>query len=592
MKQIPSVNTTKGQEWNVSITVQDNGGAWSIVYNSSTIAIANSIPLITIQTSNNPEFVVEDQPIAIENNYYIFSDNDGDNDLSFVRWYKDSFPQPQFDNQSVPADFTSPGDVWFYIITPYDGEESGSFKTSPLITIESRPVINSFNPIPRNDTEGYYELEFNIADSRNDIKRVEFYIYLNSTVAVPTSILTSSEAGRPNIWILDYYLTDYSYLNTLTIFNVMVLTEVSYSVTYEIELVESYNFTIVDIAPPRVVNAWFERDNERNPTTLTFYAEIDERGSGISEVILYYAFTQAENGGGGSSIQQSLNIPMEFQRMSVDYYLYSISVDLGSYKTDLDISYTIHTRDNEGNVNEFAFDNSDLPEQRILFTPPGLPEELLFIGVAIIFIIFFGAVVYVRFIRKPEIRGLDKDLVLEKIKEIPDTEIMNSLDAHTIGIVVSFFDQRHGPIPIITIPDILKDNWAKLVELSDRSFSGTQFSDEFDMETVSNYDFLLDRGVLVSVMSFGFSLERLEARGGQENVTENVLIHKDVFPLLNQFQEEIQTKIHETHILMDKKASEKGKIRNSVFRLRKYITAIVLSYQSIYGTIELLEEED
>ncbi|MFX0212261.1 MAG: hypothetical protein ACFFDT_40180, partial [Candidatus Hodarchaeota archaeon] len=585
-------NTSRGQEWIASVAVKDNGGSWSNLVNSSLIIISNSIPEINIHANSHPEFFIENQNLELQDNYYTFTDYDMDEDQSLLKWFKNGIHQPEYDNESVPTSDTHPGDVWYYILTPFDGYEVGTDIQSPSFVIESSPVINSHNFNPINDTEGHYELEFNITDSRNEIKQVEFYIYLNSTEALPAFIITSPKSGYPNVWILDFYLTDLSYLDSLTIVNITVITEVEYSVFYEIELHQSYNFTINDVAPPRVINAWFEKNADENPTSLTFYAEIDEKGSGISDIILFYSFNPSESGGGGSSLQQELSASMIFERMSADYYLYSVTVDIGSYNTGLDINYYISTTDNDGNINELAFDNSALPEQRIPYTPPGLPEWLVIVGILIIFVIFVSAVVYVRFIRKPEIRGLDKELVLEKAKEMADNEILDSfLDLHTIGVVVSFFDQRHGPIPIITVPDILKDNWAKLVELSDRSFSGTQFSDEFDMETVSNYDFLLDRGVRVSVMSFGFSLERPEARGGQENVTANLLIHKEVFPLLNQFQEEIQALIHKTHVLMDKESSEKDKIFESVFGLRHFITSIVLSYQSIYKTIELLEEE-
>jgi hypothetical protein len=203
-----------------------------------------------------------------------------------------------------------------------------------------------------------------------------------------------------------------------------------------------------------------------------------------------------------------------------------------------------------------------------------------------------GAIVYVKFIRKPEIVGLDKELVLKSLSEVSETEVMESLDAHTIGIVISFFDQRHGPIPIIVIPEILRDNFTKLVELSDRSFSGTGFSDNFEEEITSSYDFVLAQGLRSKVMSFGFALERPEARGGQENLTAaNVLIHSDLFPLVNQFLDEIQEKVHAIHMMMNSKDSDKKNIRRRVFELRKYVSLVILSYEGIYGTTELISEE-
>ncbi|MHA2324968.1 MAG: hypothetical protein ACXACB_06195, partial [Promethearchaeota archaeon] len=203
----------------------------------------------------------------------------------------------------------------------------------------------------------------------------------------------------------------------------------------------------------------------------------------------------------------------------------------------------------------------------------------------------FGAIVYVKFIRKPELVGLDKELVLNNIAEVSAEEIIESLDQHTLGTVVSFFDQRHGPIPIIIVPELLKDNFNKLVELADRSFSGTGFSDSFENEIPSSYDFVLDHGIRTSVLSFGFALERPEARGGQENLTLNILVHQDLFPLVQSFQRSIQQKTHEIHRNMNDESTEKAVIRQQIVDLRKYISSIILSYKSIYGTTDLLEED-
>ncbi|MFX0185915.1 MAG: hypothetical protein ACFE95_22755, partial [Candidatus Hodarchaeota archaeon] len=204
----------------------------------------------------------------------------------------------------------------------------------------------------------------------------------------------------------------------------------------------------------------------------------------------------------------------------------------------------------------------------------------------------FGSIVYVKFIRKPEIVGLDKELVMETLAEITDAQMMETLDIHTIGTVISFFDQRHGPIPIIVLPEILRDNFTKLVELSDRSFSGTGFCDNFNDEITSSYDFVLSQGVRTKVMSFGFALERPEARGGQENLTANIMIHHELFPLVNQFLYDIQQKVHSIHKFMNSNGSEKEAIRRMVFNLRKYITNIILAYEKIYGDAELFSEEN
>ena len=131
-----------------------------------------------------------------------------------------------------------------------------------------------------------------------------------------------------------------------------------------------------------------------------------------------------------------------------------------------------------------------------------------------------------------------------------------------------------------------------MVELSDRSFSGTGFSEDFDVEIPSSYDFVLAHGLRTSILSFGFALERPDSRGGKENLTLNFLIHQEIFPLVHSFQNTIKQKVHDIHVLMDKSAHEKEKIRVSINSLRKFISYIVLSYADIYGTTDLLDEEN
>lgn len=126
------------------------------------------------------------------------------------------------------------------------------------------------------------------------------------------------------------------------------------------------------------------------------------------------------------------------------------------------------------------------------------------------------------------------------------------MDLHTFGIVVSFFDKRHGPIPIIVTPDILLDNYNLLVSLSDLSFSSARFSKNFENEIFSTYNF--DSGVenYITIISFGFALDRPTARAGAENITLNILIHKNANELLTQFVDKFKDKVHDIHIMMNR----------------------------------------
>jgi hypothetical protein len=569
---------------------------------SSLAFISNSRPSIIIYNTSHPEFFVEDEVLEINPNWYLYTDADGDENIPSIYWYVDSIHAVEFNNQtSIPAYETHPGEVWYYVIQPFDGTIYGDNRTSAMISIESRPQINSIIVTPLTDIEGHYTIDVNATDSKNIIQRVEFLLTVNGSETLAPFVITSPISIGATIWRLDYILSSYSYLDTSVSVVVTVITTVNYSITYEIRNFETSAFSLEDKAPPRVNDAWFVHD--ANPTNITFYAEIEEYGSGISEIILYYSFIPANDtespslGGLGSNLlQQEHQVHMTWHNETADSVLYHATIPFSPNGSNWKLIYRIYTEDVDGN-HHYAFDIRDFPKRLdadiIYFTPLGIAPTLMIIVVAItVLLAVMGSIVYVKFIRKPEIVGLDKELVLGKITETSEAEVMAALDSHTLGVVVSFFDQRHGPIPIIVVPEILKDNFSKLVDLSDRSFSGTGFCDDFDVEILSSYDFVLAKGLRTSVMSFGFALERPTARGGQENLTCNIVVHQEVFPLVESFKEEIKGKVHKIHKLMNKVDSDKNKILSKIFTLRKFVSSVVMSYERIYGTTELIVKED
>ncbi|MFX0017081.1 MAG: hypothetical protein ACFE98_20970, partial [Candidatus Hermodarchaeota archaeon] len=507
---------------------------------------------------------------------------------------------------TIPSSGASPGDRWRCVVTPSDGLAEGQNITFPVIVIESKPLILDERPLISvlSDIEGHYELYLTATD-RNNITTVE-YVFDDS--AIDTQY--AQRSGTADVWFLDFQLsiTDFpSYLGTNLTGEVKVTSMVKYgSQTFKIFTKVPFSLEVKDEAPPRVENPGWKLDNDLAPINITFYADIIEYGSEITTITLYYYFRPFEGTeapvGIGTTLYRVVDvdwrmIQMRFHNSTNGVPMYAITVPFDHNGTAREILYRIVTLDSAGNSGiAYDIERDDparIEETRFTPSPLGIDPTLVLVIVGVtILAAIFGSIVYVKFIRKPELVGLDKDLVLDGITKIPEVEVMTTLDSHTIGIVVSFFDQRHGPIPIIVIPEMLKDNFSKLVDLSDRSFSGTGFCDDFDTEIPSSYDFVLAQGLRTSVMSFGYALERPMARGGQENLTCNILIHQDVFPLVESFKEEIKVKIHEIHKLMNTEDSDKNKIRNKVLILRKFVSSIVISYERIYGTTELIKEEN
>ncbi|MHA2334305.1 MAG: hypothetical protein ACXAEU_19915, partial [Candidatus Hodarchaeales archaeon] len=191
-----------------------------------------------------------------------------------------------------------------------------------------------------------------------------------------------------------------------------------------------------------------------------------------------------------------------------------------------------------------------------------------------------------------ELVGLDLEKVMEGIDEPTSEEIQSSIDAHTVGLVISFFDQRHGPVPIIVEPTILKDNFTKLVDLSDLSFSACRFAENFEEELPSNFDFNLGRGYKVTSVAFGFALDRPKARGGSENITLNILAQKTYSKLIIQFTEKFEDQVHDIHVTMNEKPKGLDEITEKVVALRNFVTKMVLSYENLYGPYEEESEEE
>ncbi|MHA2497580.1 MAG: hypothetical protein ACXAEI_19090, partial [Candidatus Hodarchaeales archaeon] len=504
-----------------------------------------------------------------------------------------------YDNQTfIPADQSSPAEVWAFEILPFDGTDYGLLVKSQEITIESRPSIVGYGIIPQDDMEGHYEFWVNVSDPRNPIDEVQFQILSKTHWAVPNG---------ENYYVLDYNFT-LNHLNDTIPITCTAISTVKSS-NDEIRTSFAFNMTITDQAPPRVLSVVYSWD-EDNPVNITFIAEIEDNGSGVAQVILYYFFrpvgsTTMPNGttlnltpnnsqlleGGmlltvGQNEKPWIGVPM----LSNGTHWIS-EVPFGP-DADTEILYYFYVEDGEGNVNPRAREEKGT-KQYLLKGAGGLDLMFVLGLLAVVALVFaIASVVAIRMWRTTELVGLDKERVLGSMDVIEEEEVKSALALHTLGVVVSFFDQRHGPIPIIIAPEILRDNYDKLVDLSDQSFSVCQFMDNFEREKFAIFDFSLEPTLSINSISFAFALERPSARGGSENITLNILVQPNVFPLVSQFVDHFFQKVHEIHVVMDKSPSRRDKLLEMITDLRMQISYVVLSYERLYGTTELLAEED
>ncbi len=358
-----------------------------------------------------------------------------------------------------------------------------------------------------------------------------------------------------------------------------------------------------DNIPPRVTDAYYMLDDEDEPTEITFYAEVEENGSGIDEVILYYQFEAIDGNiseaGLGSAFSQEMKsqwdqVSMELYEKSGILDVYSVTVPFPENKTNWKVLYQVSAIDVNGNGDIEAF-QIDLVhvEREIIISYPSDTELTPFPDMQFIILIMISMVIGTivitivskRLFQKPELIGLDKNLVMKNIDKVSKVELLSALNTHTFGIVVSFFDEQSGPSPLFVTPKPLEDS-NMILRLSFRAFSNCEFSSDFEDVNQAIFNFTSAQQTFIKVISYSFALNRPHARAGQENITLSILMQPTVYPIFNQFTEMLSDRIRKIHKLLDKKPEEKFKIIHELIDMRELISRVILSYSKIYGNTQ------
>ncbi|MFW9996311.1 MAG: hypothetical protein ACFFD4_29990 [Candidatus Odinarchaeota archaeon] len=647
---IPYIYLTKGEIWYCiySVADRDIDGkelVWSDNSTSQNITIINSKPSITDVYYNfeydenvvtpkrdDRDFLVEDEELNIA---YSFIDVDLDPDDSTILWYRLEGATwilvDQYTNETaLPAAATSPGEIWRFEIRSNDGDEDGAIYYSRNITIQSRPAILASGIEPQPSEEGYYHLWIQADDQLNAIYEVKFqytvnelgYSYEYRATSTNGTALTYvlGKLGDLKQLALMHILTDpeYSSYSFIDLINTTITVQITVStsiigtdVVYYIRRSLNFTFTIEDEAPPRVTDVEFiwnyARAGDYYPVNITFFAAIEEFGTGIENVLLFYYFQAvsdgtAANGNGALVFQRVKYSQEEFNFTSVPMTRYNdthytVTVEHAPGGNTL-VYFKIQVSDAAGNINGNAFPNGLDTEwvsaRGLSIVVPFDIFTLLPYILGFVAIVAVVAFVAIRRLSGTELVGLDIERVMQSVSDVSPDAVALAIDQHTLGVVISYFDQRHGPIPIIVEPEMLKDNFSKLVELSDLSFSACRFVDNFDEELPSNFDFSLGAGMRLTSVSWGYALDRPEARGGSENITLNILVQKLYGDMVIQFREQFEEIIHQIHIKMNQTPDAKQSITERVIALRRLVTKILIAYENMYGPIEEegKEEED
>jgi hypothetical protein len=481
---VPSSELQRGQQWYVSIRVFD-GTEWSEYLNKS-IQIVNSLPSIAAY-----EFLYKDDSSIINriDRYYIvgedivltydFEDLDNDLNLTSIRWFKQLnngswIEMTEFENMTVVSNNnTQAGDLWYASIIPHDGIDEGVSVNSSYINVISRPLISEHDSEPDRSMDGKYNLTVKVTDFSNPQTLVVTFqiISINSTKYL-ASYLGSG------YWNLSVNLIEW--LNTSVTVNVEAYSTIDS--TFHIFSYDSFDdFTILDKAPPRVTKISYLENKETNPTYIEFFIAIEELGSEIKEVILFYNFSEIDSSstGFGSQLDEELSIKMEFYNNTNGIVYYYVKLDLSSFDQDVILSYTVQTEDQLGNRNPNAFSD----ELRLDFAPEGLPWELLISSLVILTAIFLAIGSGYRLYRR---KGEEKRSIAKKVKA------KLSFFSDTYQILVSSI----SGIPIWSLSNISYTTDDTLEgTISGLSVGIDSFLESFQsdfMSTLTNYDLTKD----------------------------------------------------------------------------------------------------
>ncbi|MHA2109082.1 MAG: LamG-like jellyroll fold domain-containing protein [Candidatus Hodarchaeales archaeon] len=427
-----------------------------------------------------------------------------------------------------------------------------------------------------------------------------FHVNLTDQHTAVTSVtirINSSDyemiQNERNEWIFHYSAANYGEILFYQIINASdILGNTLQTGTQEKIIILNY-----DSSPPKILNAYFTTYDDLSPTNLTFYAEVEEYGPGIEQIELYYYFEElnqsSETGGFGATSYQTGNIPwiqteMYLNSVTDNSYVYSASIPLPQEGITWKVIYHIVTTDSSGNIDENAFtvDQARVESETIIIYPSPLSVDPL-----IIILIFLGAILgtvilttsVLNYYRKPKVLGEDKDSVLDYIKHIKKEEVRKSVYNHTLGIVISIFDDQAGPIPFFILPKSLDNNQNLLLNLSYRAFSNCEFVNSLDDINQAQFNFRMNTNKKIKSLSYTFTLHRPKARNGVHNIAISLLVYQDVFPTVNFFENLLAVRIRSIQLILDKEPIDKKKIFFKMIELREFISEIILAHQMIYN---------
>ncbi|MHA1978469.1 MAG: hypothetical protein ACW98I_16315, partial [Candidatus Hodarchaeales archaeon] len=279
-------NTTKGDNWNITIEAYDGDGGYSSLFTlGSNITIINTIPTAENLTLNLLPKTDDDLTADWD-----FLDIDSDLEQTsgaIIYWYKNGDLQTSWSNSTIiGSGNTSKGQVWWFKIQVYDNQNySILYELNPHIEIQNTAPLNiSALPLPANPSvENEMDLSlssilssFDDADE-DSLELVELRWYKNGLLQVNLNdslSISGSKLSKGDNWSYTIVVSDgleNGFLSLSSEFQIMNSLPVIIGTYFVEEVVEEDVKTI------------------HNLTAAYLYEDADGEGVSIYEIKWYYS---------------------------------------------------------------------------------------------------------------------------------------------------------------------------------------------------------------------------------------------------------------------------------------------------------------
>ncbi len=418
----------------------------------------------------------------------------------------------------------------------------------------------------------------------------QIYVTLQENTTFLYQTINNLKVNGTEIAKEDFYFNETTFVCMFNYPSTIIGTKGNFSLIILAESLYYYGVTNltslheIEIRPiPVLIDVWVSNSTILEGTSLTIFANLSTiYGDPVVGVeIFFYVYIYYKTNATETNNQPKLLIIGFNDTHSDSDNTNAEGIASVAYTLESNVDYVriMVDYDGSGILDEIQFEYEDI----IITIPPPEAAKLptwilaLIIGGSILIAGIISFIIYKATRPKPF-----EDLM----KKVTDEEIALNYSILSPGIMLSIFDQRKGPIPLVTDHSLSIGRYIGrmqigienfLLKIADQAYSSLGFEEHTDERRVGSI--VLPSEKMVGFLQ-GIQLKNAQARGGFENLSLIVLADREYGNLLLNYQEYLYPKIDELDAALKEKDSLK-KVEETIKEIRKISVIIVLAAQKV-----------